>query len=67
MRKAFENQITGSGTFPLRVAVTSPHEKGKEADIKRMMLAAIDTAKTNIKIAMPYFSDDQLIERLILI
>lgn len=52
--------------IPLRVTVTSPNEPDKKIDIKRMMVAAIDSAKDNIKIAMPYFSDDELVEKLIL-
>ncbi|GIW23271.1 MAG: cardiolipin synthase [Candidatus Sericytochromatia bacterium] len=57
---------TENKTYPMRVTVTSPHEKGKEEDIKRMLFAVIDGAKDNIKISMPYFSDDELIERLIM-
>lgn len=51
--------------IPLRVSVTSPSEPDKKIDIKRMMVAAIDSAKDNIKIAMPYFSDDELVEKLV--
>jgi len=53
-------------TYPMRVTVTSPHEKGKEEDIKRMFMAVIDGAKDNIKVSIPYFSDDEFVERLIL-
>jgi len=65
MKKTLEKPFTGSGNMPLRITVTSPQEKDREADIKRMMITAINHAKKNIKIAMPYFSDDELIERLI--
>lgn len=57
---------TENKTYPMRVTVTSPHEKGKEEDIKRMFMAVIDGAKDNIKVSIPYFSDDEFIERLIL-
>lgn len=50
---------------PVRIAVTSPNEVGKKDDIKKMMIAAIDNAKENIKVAMPYFSDDEFIKHLI--
>lgn len=50
-------------TFPLRMNITSPSEN--KTDIKKMMLAAIGSAKDNIKIAMPYFSDDDLVNKLI--
>ena len=52
-------------TYPVRVAVTSPREKNKKNGIQKMMLSAIDSAKKNIKVAMPYFSDDDFINHLI--
>ncbi len=69
MQKAMDNPIqikTDEKKYPLRVTVTSPKEVDKKEDIKRMMVAAIDSAKDNVKIAMPYFSDDEFIEHLIL-
>ncbi|MFN8576446.1 MAG: phosphatidylserine/phosphatidylglycerophosphate/cardiolipin synthase family protein [Candidatus Sericytochromatia bacterium] len=55
----------GVKTYPIRVAVTSPKEQGKKVQLKRMFLSAIDNAKKNIKVAMPYFSDDEFINHLI--
>lgn len=55
----------GAKTYPVRVAVTSPKEAGKKIALKRMMISAIDSAKKNIKIAMPYFSDDDFINHII--
>jgi cardiolipin synthase len=55
----------GLKTYPMRVTVTSPKEQGKKVGIKRMFLSAIDNAKKNIKIAMPYFSDDEFIKHII--
>ncbi|RYX95696.1 phosphatidylserine/phosphatidylglycerophosphate/cardiolipin synthase family protein, partial [bacterium] len=54
-----------SKKYTVRVAVTSPREQGKRTGIKNMMIAAIDSAKKNIKVAMPYFSDDDFINHLI--
>ncbi len=51
--------------YQVRVAVTSPREKSKKTGIKNMMLSAIDSAQKNIKVAMPYFSDDEFINHLI--
>ncbi|MBC7473243.1 MAG: phosphatidylserine/phosphatidylglycerophosphate/cardiolipin synthase family protein [Candidatus Sericytochromatia bacterium] len=68
MQKALENPIVAKDELkksPLRVAVTSPKEQGKKIAIKRMFLSAIDTAKDNIKVAMPYFSDDDFINHLL--
>ncbi|MFN8674559.1 MAG: phosphatidylserine/phosphatidylglycerophosphate/cardiolipin synthase family protein [Candidatus Sericytochromatia bacterium] len=50
--------------YPLRLAITNPLAKPKKTELYNMFLAAIDTAKDNIKMAMPYFTDDNLIEHL---
>lgn len=49
--------------YSLRVAVTSPVEN--KTDIKNMMFAAIDNARDTVKIAMPYFTEDNIINHLI--
>lgn len=56
----------GARTVPVRVAVTSPKENSvKKTSLKRMFLSAIDNAKKNVKVSMPYFSDDEFINHLI--
>jgi cardiolipin synthase len=55
----------GEKKVPVRIAVTSPNEVGKKDDIKKMMIAAIDSSKEVIKVAMPYFSDDEFIKHLL--
>lgn len=56
----------GLRTVPVRVAVTSPKENSiKKTSLKKMFLSAIDNSKKNIKVAMPYFSDDEFINHLI--
>jgi len=59
--RRLETKPAGEKTYPLRIAVTSPSEEDKKEDIKRMMLAAMGSAKINIKIAMPYFSEDEFV------
>jgi cardiolipin synthase len=54
------------GNIPMRIAVTSPHESKKKYDLKAAMLAAIDLAKTRIRMESPYFSDEDLILHLAL-
>lgn len=53
------------GTTPIRVAVTSAFEKKKRFQIKDAVLTAIGYAKKKIRIAGPYFSDDDMIKKLI--
>ncbi len=55
---------TENKQYPLRVTVTSPKEVNKKEDIQRTMFAAIDAAKDNVKISMPYLSDDNLVKHL---
>lgn len=50
--------------YPLRLAITNPVVKPKKMELFNMFLAAIDSAKDNIKMAMPYFTDDTIIEHL---
>lgn len=51
--------------FTLRLATTSPVGKDKKENIYKMMLAAIGSAKKEIRVAMPYFTDDTFINHLI--
>jgi cardiolipin synthase len=67
MDKAFKAPIdiqSGSG-LPMRVAVTSPRESAKSTQLKGMMIAAIDAAVDNVKVAMPFFADDDFVDHLI--
>lgn len=51
--------------FTLRVATTTPAGKEKKENIYKMMLAAIGAAKKEIRVGMPYFTDDTFINHLI--
>lgn len=53
------------GTTPIRIAVTSAFEKKKRYQIKDAVLTAIGFAKRQIRIDGPYFSDDDMIRKLI--
>lgn len=53
------------GTTPIRIAVTSAFERKKKFQVKDAMLTAIGYAKKKIKIAGPYFSDDDMIKKLV--
>lgn len=57
--------ISLESQIPLRIVVTSPKEDLKKSGIKNMMLSAIDNAKNNIKVVMPYFYDNDFINHLI--
>jgi cardiolipin synthase len=52
------------GSEPIGMAVTSPREPGREQEIFKVLLKAIDSAKTRIDIAYPFFWDDTLLDRL---
>lgn len=57
-----------TGTFgnePIGIAVTSPREAGRESEIDKVRLAAIDAAKTRIDTAYPFYFDDEVIAALI--
>lgn len=51
--------------FPLRLAVTNPVGNKKREDIYKMMLAALGAAKKEVRMAMPYFTDDEFIKQII--
>ncbi|MFN8670511.1 MAG: phosphatidylserine/phosphatidylglycerophosphate/cardiolipin synthase family protein [Candidatus Sericytochromatia bacterium] len=53
------------GNTPIRIAVTSAFESKKKLQIKDAMLTAIGYAKNKIRMAGPYFSDDDMIRKLI--
>ncbi|MBM3274836.1 MAG: phosphatidylserine/phosphatidylglycerophosphate/cardiolipin synthase family protein, partial [Candidatus Sericytochromatia bacterium] len=52
------------GTEPVGLAVTSPREKGREDEIRKVIGAAIDGAKSRIDMAYPFFWDDALLDKL---
>ncbi|MBM3269021.1 MAG: phosphatidylserine/phosphatidylglycerophosphate/cardiolipin synthase family protein [Candidatus Sericytochromatia bacterium] len=56
---------TGSyGSEPIGIAVTSPREAGREQEIHKVLLKAVDNAKTRIDIGYPFFWDDALVDHL---
>jgi cardiolipin synthase len=52
------------GTEPVGLAVTSPREKGREDEIRAVISAAVDGARTRIDMAYPFFWDDELMDKL---
>lgn len=53
------------GNEPISIAVTSPREKGREDEIRQVLFKAIESAKTRIDMAYPFFWDDKLLDRLV--
>ncbi|MEB3298276.1 MAG: phosphatidylserine/phosphatidylglycerophosphate/cardiolipin synthase family protein [Candidatus Sericytochromatia bacterium] len=53
------------GSEPIGMCVTSPRQKGREEEIRGVLLRALDTARSRIDMAYPFFSDDQVLDRLI--
>lgn len=54
--------------YPIRLAITNPLKKNdikKKQDIYKMFLAVLDNAKNSINIAMPYFTDDEFVNRIV--
>ncbi len=52
------------GSEPIGIAVTSPREGGREQEIHKTILKAVDGAKSRIDIAYPFFWDDVLVDKL---
>ncbi|MEB3237697.1 MAG: phosphatidylserine/phosphatidylglycerophosphate/cardiolipin synthase family protein [Candidatus Sericytochromatia bacterium] len=53
------------GNEPIGMCVTSPRQRGREEEIRGVLLRALDSAKSRIDMAYPFFSDDRVIDRLI--
>ena len=53
-----------SGDADVAIVVSSPREPGREREIRKGMLAALDAAKSSIWIENPYFSDAHLVAHL---
>ncbi len=59
-------QPTGTyGSEPISIAVTSPREQGREHEIRQVLFRGIDSAKTRIDMAYPFFWDDKLLDKLV--
>ncbi|MBC7474547.1 MAG: phosphatidylserine/phosphatidylglycerophosphate/cardiolipin synthase family protein [Candidatus Sericytochromatia bacterium] len=69
MKSAYDEPIikteTAEQKYNMRLAVTNPVGKNKREDIYKMFLAAVDASKIEIKVAMPYFTDDVFVSHLI--
>jgi cardiolipin synthase len=65
--RAFDLPLRPHGSYGqehVGIAVTSPRERGRESENRKVLFEAIDKAVTRIDRAYPFFSDDALMIRL---
>lgn len=71
MQQVYDDQVIikeDEKTYNLRLVVTNPIKTKrleKKEDIYKMFLTALDSAKYNVKMALPYFTDDTFIKHII--
>ncbi|MEB3237696.1 MAG: phosphatidylserine/phosphatidylglycerophosphate/cardiolipin synthase family protein [Candidatus Sericytochromatia bacterium] len=65
--KTFDLPLRPHGSYgqePVGIAVTSPRERGRESEIRKVLFDALQKATTRIDMAYPFFSDDALMAKL---
>lgn len=71
MQQVYDDQVIireDEKTYNLRLTVTNPVKSKrveKKEDIYKMFLTALDSAKYNVKMALPYFTDDTFVKHII--